>query len=94
MKNLLLEKPCLMGVWLLIWAKFRKMLNQLTGYDLMFEASRRDIVMPKHTKNSTIQAAFLRSRLSALNSLWARLTQTAQKEKQLALQGLKHTGLL
>ena len=42
MKTFLFDKICVPAIWVIFCAKFRHMFSQLTGYDLMFEASRHD----------------------------------------------------
>jgi hypothetical protein len=43
MKTFLLDKPSVQSARTFFLAKFRMLFTKVTGYDLIFESSRRDI---------------------------------------------------
>jgi hypothetical protein len=43
MKTLLYDKPSLHSIWAFLFTKSGTIFTKITGYDLMFEASRKDI---------------------------------------------------
>jgi len=45
MKTLLYNKPSLQSVWAFVLVKSGTIFTKITGYDLMFESSRKDIKM-------------------------------------------------
>lgn len=55
METLLYSNPSIESMWALLIVKFKLLFVKLTGYDLMFEASKKDIELTKGTKNNTVE---------------------------------------
>jgi len=47
METLLYSKPSVQSLWALFTAKFKLLFFKLTGYDIMFEASKKDTELIK-----------------------------------------------